>query len=470
VLCILIHKYLILTASSQPTALILEESTLNRSIIKLAAPAIVENLLTTAVFFVNTLLLGRLRDPAALAAVGVGNTYQFIAQGMFMAVGIAALALVARAWGAQDFVGARRTAAQATTLTVLLSVIVVVPMWVLAEVFTSALAQDPDPVQRARVISQSVDFTRIILLGAPLAFARIVLNALMRATGDGRTPMLITLLVNVLNIALAVLLIFGAGPLPALGIRGAALAIMLSQALGGAVSFVVCMSGRVQPQLRLSELLAWDTDLVRRLIRVGLPNIAENAVQRVGFVTFMGIVGSLGTAAMAAHQITNSIEIMAFMPAQGLATAVSTLVGQALGARQARLAELAVRRTTVFGIAAMLIAGALFVLFGARLAALFGAEQEVLALASMAVRISALELPTLALYFIYSAALRGAGDTRSPMIVSLLGAIVFRVSAVWLLAIYFGLGLAGVWYGTAIDWLGRAVVVWVLYRNGRWKR
>ncbi len=459
-----------MTRIAHPAAPILDESTLNRSIIRLAAPAIVENLLNTAVFFTNTLLLGWLRDPAALAAVGVGNTFQFIAQGMFMAVGVAALALVARAWGAQDFASARRTAGQAMTLTLLLSVAVALPMLLLAEPFMRMLVQDPDAEQRARVIAYGVDYTRLILLGAPLAYARIVLNSIIRATGNARAPMLITLFVNALNIALALVLIFGAGPVPRLGIRGAALAIMVSQALGGLISFAACLSARVQPHLSLRDIFVWDSALVKRLIRVGLPNIAESAVQRVGFVTFMSMVGSLGTASIAAHQITNSIESMSFMPAQGLATAVATLVGQSLGAQKVRLAELSVRRSTLFGVATMLLAGALFVIFGGQLAALFGAQREVLDLASTAVRISALELPTLAIYFIYSAALRGAGDTRSPMLVSLLGAIVFRVSAVWLLAIYFKLGLAGVWYGTAIDWLGRAVVVWILYRRGRWKR
>lgn len=452
-----------------PVEPIISEATLNRSIVRLAVPAVLENILGTAVFFVDTLLLGWLKDPAALAAVGLSNTYNFIAQGVFMSLGIGALAVVARAWGAGDRAEAKRAAGQAVSMTVLLSLLIMPLMAFFAQPFLAMLMQDPDPVMRAAVVRQGTTYTYILLLCSPLAFPRIVLSMIMRAAGDTRTPMLITLLVNALNILLALLLIFGAGPIAGMGLTGAAIATGIAQAVGGLAAFAAVMSGRSQPQLSAREMTVWNWTEIKRVWRLALPNIAESAVQRVGFITFMGIVSSLGAASMAAHQITNSVESMSFMPAWGLATAVSTIVGQALGARNTLVAELATRRSAMFGTVVMVLAGLAFVLFSPQLAGLFGAENDVLALATSAVKLSALELPTLAIYMIYSAALRGAGDTRSPMIVSLIGALFFRVAAVWVLAVYFGMGLDGVWLGTAIDWGGRALVVYFLYRRGRWK-
>ncbi|MCX6018877.1 MAG: MATE family efflux transporter [Chloroflexi bacterium] len=438
-------------------------------IVSLAVPAVLENLLSTAVFFADTLLIGWMKDPASLAAVGLSGTYLFIAQGVVMALGIGALAVVARAWGAGDFAAARRAAGQSVSLTFVFTLLMVPLMILLARPFFSLLVQDPNAQMRETVIGLASEYATIIMLGSLLAYPRFVLSMVMRAAGDTRTPMYITLLVNVLNIALAAALIFGIGPIPSMGVRGAGIATAIAQAIGGLLSFGAVLTGISQPKLTLREMFIWDKREVSRIWRLALPNIIESAIQRVGFVTFMGIVSSLGAAAIAAHQITNSIESMSFMPGSGLATAVSTIVGQALGAGDMRTAEIGTRRSVIFGILLMSSIGAAFVAFGTQLSGIFGATQEVLSLAANTVRISALELPTLAIYMIYSSALRGAGDMRSPMIVSLIGAVFFRVAAVWFFAVQLKLGLNGVWLGTAIDWLGRAVIIYALYRRGRWK-
>lgn len=465
---------------SQPAAALpapggaLTPAALNRAIVRLAVPAVLENLLSTAVLFVDTLLVGRLNDPAALAAVGLSSSFLWIAQGIFMAVGVGALALVARAWGEGDRAEARRLAGQSITFSAALSAGVMLVMMLLAEPFLRALLQDPDPAQAERVLRMAVDYSHVMLSTAVLAYPRLVMSAVMRAAGDTRTPMWITLLVNAANIALAVPLIYGLGPAPALGVIGAAVATACAQALGGLISLAALVRGwtplHLSPRQLARQMVAWDGQDVRRIWRLALPNVIESGIQRVGFITFIGIVSSLGTTAMAGHQIANAVESMAFMPAWGLAIAASTLVGQSLGARCVDIAEMATQRTAIFGVLSMVAMGALFVPLGPWLASAFGAQGEVLAQASLAVRISALELPVLALYMIYGGALRGAGDTRSPMFVSLIGAVFFRVAAVWTLAVGLGLGLAGVWLGTAVDWAGRALLMWLLYRRGAWKK
>jgi len=460
---------IIVTQTPSSHAPLLHEPSLNRNIVRLAVPAVLENLLTTAVFFADTLLVGWLNDPTALAAVGLSGTFLFISMGVVMALGIGVLAVVARAWGAGDYAAARRAAGQSVSLTLVLAAASTPLMILASRPFFTLLVQDPNPATHDAVVGLAADYANIVTLGSVLSFPRIVLGMVMRAAGDTRTPMLITLLVNTLNIVLAAALIFGVGPLPGYGIRGAATATAIAQSVGGLLAFGAVLTGVSSPRLRIADMLVWDRFEVSRIWKLALPNIAETAIQRVGFITFMGMVSSLGAASIAAHQITNSIESLSFMPGGGLAVAVSTLVGQALGAGSQRIAELSTRRSAIFGVALMGGIGLAFVAFGSQLASAFGASPEVLAIASTTVRISALELPTLAIYMIYSAALRGAGDMRSPMIVSLIGAVFFRVAAVWLFAIYLGMGLNGVWIGTAVDWLARAVVIYALYRRGKWK-
>jgi putative MATE family efflux protein len=424
----------------------------------------------TAVFLADTLLIGQLHDPAALAAIGLSNTYLWIANGLFMALGVGALALVARAYGEGNHATAKKLAAQSVALSAALSVLVMIIMIPMAEPFMRMLVQDPDAEAASEVVRQATAYSHLILSTALLSYPLQVMSGIMRATGDTRTPMFITLIMNVVNIFLAAALIFGIGPIPSLKIEGAGAATATARALGGVLALIVFVKGRTRLKISLREMAVWRWPDVSRISTLALPNVVESVIQRIGFITFMGIVSSLGTATVAANQIANTVESLSFMPAFGLSVAASTLVGQSLGARKAPIAELAVKRTAIFSLGAMTLTGLMFVVFGQQIASIFGATGEVLLLAGMAVQISALEQPSIALQMVYGGALRGAGDTRSPMLVSLVGVICFRIAAVYVLAVVLGLGLAGVWLGTAVDWAGRTVVMYIMYRRGRWKK
>jgi putative MATE family efflux protein len=449
-------------ASAVPSLGRIKPESINRTIVTLAVPSVLENLLVSFVFIADTFLIGRLGDPAALAAVGISGSYLFIANGLFMALAIGAMALVARAYGAGDVVEARRLSGQSITLSVAFAAVSVVVLFPLAEPFLGLIISDP------QVIEQGGLYIRIILSTSIVAFPLQVMSGIMRATGDTRTPMFVTLFMNVVNVVLATALIFGIGPIPALEIAGAGAATALARAVGSLMALYVMVKGLSRLQVKLREMAVWHWPDVGRILRIAWPSILDSLIQRVGFLTFTSIVASLGTAVVAANQIANTIESLSFLPAWGFSTAASAIVGQALGARNPPIAQLATRRSAVFAVAAMTLAGLAFVAFGDAIAHAFGATDEVLALATLAVQLAALEQPFMALQMIYGGALRGAGDTRSPMIVSLVGVLFFRITAVYLLAIVLKLGLAGVWIGTAIDWAGRSAVMYVLYRRGRW--
>jgi putative MATE family efflux protein len=439
-------------------------SAINRTIIALAVPSVLENLLVSAVFISDTFLIGQLHDPAALAAVGISGSYLFIANGIFQALSIGSMALVARAYGERNLKEAKRIGGQSVSLSVVFALICMIALYPLASPFLALLIHDPD------VIRQGTIYIQLILTTSIVAFPLQVMTGVMRATGDTRTPMYITLIMNLLNIILAVLLIFGAGPIPSLRIAGAGTATALARAAGGLMALYVMVKGMSRLQLKVGEMIVWHWPDVGRIWRIALPSILDSIIQRLGFITFTGIVASLGTAVVAANQIANTIESMAFLPAFGLSVATTAMVGQALGARNIPIAELATRRSALFALIAMSCTGLSAIVFGGLIATAFGATPEILGLATMAVQLSALEQPFLALQNILGGALRGAGDTRSPMVVSLVGVFFFRITAVYILAILLRLGLAGVWIGTAIDWAGRSAVMYAMFRRGRWKR
>ncbi len=451
-------------APSHASALVLTRQNLRRNIARLALPAVGENLLVTMVYLVDTLLIGWLKDPAALAAVSLASLFLNAAQQLFASVSVAATALVAHAWGAGDYERARRVAAQAVVVAVVAAAVAIGIMWPLADTMLQLMGASE------RAIALGSTYMRIILVTSVLGFPMVVLTGILRGSGDTQTPMNITLVMNIWNVVAAAVLIFGIGPVPALGLTGAALATASARLLGGLLALYVVMSGRRFLKVSWSDILHWDQKLIASMVRLSLPTGSESIVMRLGFILFTRIVSAVGEVALAAHQIAVNVESLSFMPGFGLSVASTTLVGQLLGAGQPELAEDSIRSSMGISLVVMGAVGVIFALFGPALAALFGSTPEVLSLAGSAVRIGALEQIPIAVQMVLAGSLRGAGDMKTPMYATLLGTLVFRVPIVYLFAIVFGWGLNGVWLATAVDWTARAALLYVLFRRGAWKR
>jgi putative MATE family efflux protein len=445
------------------TSLTTEKMSLNRTILRLALPAVIENLLQTAVFFADTVMVGWLRDPAALAAVGLGGTLFYLLMTLFGAVAVSATAMVARAWGAGNQPRAVLVGSQALLLTLAFSGLAAALLYPLAADYMRLMGGEPD------VVALGSRYAQIILLSSLFNYPMIVANGVMRGAGDTRTPMWNTLVMNVCNVVLSYLLIFGALGMPALGVEGAAWGTTVARVVGGLLAVGALLGGRTVLRLPWRSFFAWDGQIMGRIVNLAIPTAVEGSVAQSGYLLFTRMVASLGTTTFAAHQIALRVESLSYMPSWGLAVAATTLVGQALGARDPQLAEDSVRRTLIFSMIFNGLLGAAFVLFARPIVSIFGSTPDVLTLAALALAISAAELPGLGIEMILAGGMRGAGDTRTPMIVTLVGVLCFRLTLVYLLAIHLGWGLAGVWWGTAIDWTMRALLLWILFLRGRWK-
>jgi putative MATE family efflux protein len=434
-----------------------------RAVLALAIPAVAENLLVTMVYLVNTLLIGRLKDPAALAAVSLGGLFLNIADQLFNRIALASSALVAHAWGAKDYGRARKTAGQSILVAFVCAAVATVLLYPGASHLLRLMGASE------RAVAMGSSYMRIILLTSVLGFPMVVLNGIMRGSGDTRTPMVITLMTNVWNVLVAGTLVFGLGPVPALGLAGAAIGTGSARMLGGLLSLALVLAGKRFVRVRLQDVLRWDREMLVKIARLSLPMAGEALVMRMGFVLFMRTVSALGEVALAAHQIAVNVESLSFMPGHGLSVASTTLVGQSLGADRADLAESSIRAAMRFSLVVMGTLAVAFALFGRSLAAMFGSTPEVLQLAGSAVQIGALEQLPIAVLMVLSGSLRGAGDTKTPVYATLLGALLVRVPVVYLFAIVFGWGLDGVWLATAVDWTTRAVLIYLLFRRGAWK-
>jgi putative MATE family efflux protein len=276
----------------------------------------------------------------------------------------------------------------------------------------------------------------------------------------------------VLNIALNWVFIFGNLGAPRMGVAGAALATSISFALQATIVFGYLWTSRSPVRLSSAALTGVTRQSLARLVRVSIPAAAEPLLLQSGFLIYNKAITLLGTMPMAAHRAAITVESMTFMPAYGFAVAGSAVVGQNLGAGRPDRADAGLRECARLSTWLMSAVGASFFFLAAPLVRLFLRSPDdgpAVAAAAMCLAISAFEQPFMAMAMALGGGLRGAGDTRSPVLVGLLGVWGVRVPLAWALAFPAGLGLYGIWITMIADWAVRTAVFSVLYRKGAWK-
>ena len=413
---------------SEPSAAVQPRSpALRRAVVKLALPAVGEQVLNTLVGLSDTFLVGHLNAQAsarlgyssaeALAGVGLASQLIWLITVCFMAVSVGCTAMIARARGAGDDALANRVLRQSLLGGLAMGVLATLIGVGLARPMLQALGPD------AGVLARGVLFLQIAASTFAPAALLFIGTAALRGVGDTRTPLVVMLGVNVVNIALSWLLINGNLGAPVLGVAGSA---------------------------------------------IGGPSGAEQLVFQGALLIFVSFVTQLGTAAYAAHNVVISIESLSFLPGLGYAIAASALVGQHLGAGEPELAEASTYEALRQCGLLMSLLGLGMMLLPHQLIALFVADPQVADVGAGAMRIAGAMQPLLALSFVVSGGLRGAGDTRWPLYSKLVSTWGVRLPLVLgLLAL--GWGLSGVWVAMSSDFAVQALLALWQFRRGRWK-
>ncbi len=433
-------------------------------VLSLAWPVVVEQMLGTAVGLVNTYIVGHL-GAAALAAVGLGSQLVMLLSAFFSAAGVGGTALVARAVGAGDQQEAEAFAGQSLLLALAIGVLTAVPCLVGGGWMLRALGGEPDVVASGRLYLLAVGTTM------PLMALLYVGNATIRGAGDTRTPMVIMAVVNVVNAALSWSLVYGIGPLPALGVLGAGIGAAAGSAVGGILVVRSLLRGRAAGGLRVSRAgLRLDVARAWRLLRIGLPSGAEQGLMRLAQVVMASVVTVLGTAAYAGHQLGIQLLSVAFTPGFAFSVAATTLVGQELGRQSPQRAAACTMTASWLALAVMCSGGVAAFFLAEPLVRFFTSDPGVIAQGAIAVRGCAFIQPSLAWYFVLSGALRGAGDTGYVLLAQALPIWLVRLPLSWLLGIVAGLSLPGIWAAMILDMSVRALMLGLRFRNGAWKR
>lgn len=452
----------VISVEESPRRLDLRLRYLNRTLTVLSIPAIMEYSLASTVFLVDTLIVGWLRNETYLAATALSGIAMFFVNAPFIALSISTSSIVARSWGEGD----RRTACRFAALSLFIAFSSAAGLAVLgilsSEWIVRVMGGSPD------VVAVGSRYLSILMTSCVFGLPMFISNGIHRSKGDTMRAMWISLLMNLINIITSIMLAFGWGA-PKLGYYGVAWGTVLSRTAGSILS-VGWLWSPASIQLRLAHFRDISKTMLSRLWYLTAPALAERVINSVANVVFLRLVAELGTTVLAAHQLTVQIENFVSTPVWGLAIAATAMVGQSIGANLDHIAEIAVRRLLFTTGLLMMCLSILFLTAGPYIVRIFGATPEVLSLSGTAMRLAALEMPFLSITIVFIGALRGAGDTKTPLIVGLICTMLVRVGGTWLLAFVLKQGLVGVWLATAADWATRAVTLFFFFRKGMWKK
>ncbi len=433
-----------------------------RAVNSLAWPIIIENLFQTALGTANMAMVGRL-GAAAVAGIGTCTQLMMVLQASIAALTTGTTVLVARVTGAGHPEEAGSVVKQSLSLGLVASIVFGVVGLSFSADIIRALGADPD------VVIEGSSYLRVVTGASVFLVSMLVCSAALRGRGDTRTPMKVTGAINLINIAVSYVLIFGHLGLPAMGVAGSAWGATIARAVGTVILLIALFSGKHGVTIRGWSGWGINPDMIRRLLRLGLPSMGEQLFVSGGNLLYGVVAISLGTVVYATQRITFQAISLAFQPGMGFALGATAMVSQCLGARRADLADRAARHATLMAVIWMTGMGGMMAVFGRQVMSLFTNDPQIITLGTQALAVLALSQPFQAVAQVTAGSLRGAGDTRFPMLSSFLGVWLFRLPFSYLFGPVLGWGLSGIYIANTLDGAARATATTLRYRTGKWR-
>ena len=434
---------------------------LNRAILLLAIPMVLEMVLESLFAVVDVFFVGRL-GADAVATVGLTESLLSLVFAVAIGLSMSTTAMVARRIGEKDPEDASVAGIQAIVLGLSVSLLVGVPSFIFAPRLLQLMGASPD------IVTSGSGYARIALGGSGAIMMLFLNNAIFRGAGDAAIAMRLLWVSNIINLILDPCLIFGLGPFPRLGVTGAALATFTGRSIGVLYQFYRLARGTerlpsLARHLRVNLAVLW------RLIRVSITGILQFAIAHTSWIGLVRIVSTFGAAALAGYTIAIRIVIFVILPSWGLSNAAATLVGQNLGAGKPDRAETSVWRTGLYNMIFLGGVGIIMILFAEPIVRLFTHDPEVVPLAASCLRILSYGNIGYAYGMVMLQAFNGAGDTITPTWVNLFGFWFLEIPLAYWLAIPMSLRSKGVFFSIVIAEGAIALAGILLFRRGRWK-
>ncbi|MBL4936606.1 MATE family efflux transporter [Clostridium sp. YIM B02515] len=439
----------------------------DKEIIELAWPSITEQILEMMVGMVSTIFMGRIGTDA-VAAVGMVNMLMGFLQTVFSGLSMGTTVIIARVTGE----GNKEEAKRALIQSIYMALVIGLALALFGKIFSVSILKLFFGGADSNVINLGISYFGITLLNLPFFVLDIIISGAMRGAGDTKTPMVITGVVNIINIILNTILIFGMPILhiPALGVIGSAIAVTISRVVAVIIRLIVLYNGRkLKLNLSLKDDYSIRTNVMKRIINIGIPAFIEQAVMQGGFLLVQIIIVTLGTVAMASYQVGINVNSLAFFPVFGFAIANTTLVGQSLGERNYKKAENYAYESLKITMLMAFILGMFMVIFARPLASLYSNDPLVIKESMSLIRTFGILEPLIAILNVCSATLKASGDINYVMVSSFVGLWTFRVFVSFALIRWAHIGMTAVMIGIFLDFSSRSFMYLSRMLKGKWK-
>ena len=434
---------------------------IKKAIFLLSVPMILELIMESAFAVVDIYFVGKL-GASAVATVGLTETYLFLLYSIAMGLAMAVTAVIARRIGEKNKKDAGTSAAQSIFLALLASV----PFALAGIFFSKELLGLMGADQWS--VDHGYRYTQWMLGGNAVIMLLFVINAIFRGAGDAAIAMRVLWIANGINIVLDPVLIFGWGPIPALGIEGAAIATNIGRAAGVFTQLWFLFRGGKHIRILASQLYV-DAKSMLGILRTSLGGIGQMIVAMTSWIFLMRILAEVGSEAVAGATIAMRIMMFTMMPAWGLSNAAATLVGQNLGAGNPERAESAVWKTGTYNMIFLIGVSVVYFFFNENLMRIFTDDVRVISIGSEWLRILSFSYFVYGWWMVSTSAFNGAGDTKTPTMINLVFFWLIQIPLSYTLAIVFDWEESGVFWGVFISETSVGLFTLWLFNKGRWK-
>lgn len=439
-------------------------------ILALAWPTMLEQLMQTAVQYVDTAMVGALGTQAT-AAVGATSTVNWLISSTISALGIGFLAYISQAIGANEIEKAKKAVAQAVLVTLVTGIFFTV-VTVAVSPFVPVWMQVDQSIQ-----ALSAQYFMILYLPMLFRCASIIFGTVLRAAKDTKTPMKIGLVMNICNIVLNFILIYPSSTIHIyqfeiafygadLGVIGAAVASAISFVIGG---LLITYRLYKHPYISFKGYsLRPDKAILNQCMKVAFPNMLQRFGTSLGYVFFAAMINSLGNVATAAHTIANTVESAFYIPGYGMQTAAASLTGNAYGARDAKKIDDLSQMFILIEIVLMMISGAGLFITAPSLMAIFSSNPEVIQLGSTVLRMVAVSEPFYGFSIIIEGMMQGVGQTKLPFWFNIIGMWLIRIVGTFICTQKGNMGLVSAWACMIAHNLFLFILFLICHKRKKW--
>jgi putative MATE family efflux protein len=435
---------------------------LKTAIFVLSVPMILEMIMESLFAVVDIFFVGKLGKEAA-ASVGLTEAILMVVYSVGVGLSMAATAMIARRFGEKNHKEAGSVAFQLLFLGIIVSVIIAVLGFIFAENILTLMGASE------QVLKVGVAYSQIIFAGNLAIMLLFLINGAFRGAGQPHLAMRALWISNGINIVLDPILIFGIGDWAGFGLVGAAWATTIGRSIGVLYQIYHLLNGK-HLLVILKEHIVVKWSVIMRILKISAAGMGQFLIDSVAWIVLIRLAASFGDDAVAGLTITFRILMFTLMPAWGLSASASTLVGQNLGAKKIKRANLAVWLTVRYNVIFLLIVTFIYLIFSPIIASRFIQQNEVIEIVSTGLRVIVLGYVFFAVGMVMIQAFNGAGDTRTPLFINIFVFLLVEIPLAFLLANFFELGMLGIFITIAFCHSLHALVALWMFRKGRWKR